>query len=165
LAVISLAGALSLLGLAIIVPLSIWKSRPNVTFSVTTNSNRITLIVHDSRSGSNSLVDGGPLPIDLPYEYTNTNSGAILRVEKDGRHIKAIGLEGRILWSSDPFADSHLAFYRTRAPRIVYIGEASQSSQEYWGRKGKEVVALVFNSSQFGVIDVATGEFMFEGQD
>jgi hypothetical protein len=136
------------------------------SWSVSTNSdNQIIWHVHNNTSGSNWIVNGGPVPISLPFTFNDTNSGISFRVESDGRHITAIDAGGKTLWHRDPFADAHLEFYRTKAPKIIYIGKANKRSEEYWAKAGKKVIGITFNSSQFGELDIETGDFFFGGQN
>ena len=48
---------------------------------------------------------------------------------------------------------------------IIYVGKASERAQKYWAGKQKKVIEIVFNSSQFGEVDIKTGDFEFAGQD
>src|SRR5436190_24330359 len=97
--------------------------------------------------------------------YKDAESGIIFYVESDGRHLAAIDRDGKIVWHRDPFADAKLQYYRTKSPQIVYVGKASERAQEYWPGKQKKVIGIAFNSSQFGEVDIKTGEFQFGGQD
>jgi hypothetical protein len=136
------------------------------SWSVTTNSdNQIVAHMTNHTSGSNWIVYGGPVPISLPYTFNDTNSGISFQVESDGRHITAIDSVGKTLWRRDPFADAHLEFYRTKTPKIIYIGKGNNRSEEYWAKEGKKVIGITFNSSQFGELDIKTGDFFFGGQD
>jgi hypothetical protein len=99
-----------------------------------------------------------------PQVYKDPISGTLLYVETDGRHVAAISGDGKLLWNRDPFKDAHLAFYRTKKPQIVCIGPASKSSFRA-GQEPDKFVAIVFNNSQFGVMKVSNGEFLFGGQD
>lgn len=123
------------------------------SWTAVTNNNQIAFHLHNDTSGSNWTVNGGPVPITLPYAYRDADSGIVFYVESDGRHVSAISPEGKLLWSRDPFAEAHLAFYRTRAPRIVFIGR-------YKGN-----LAISFNSTQSGNLDIKTGDFTFTGQN
>jgi len=105
-----------------------------------------------------------PRQFSGPLTYKDPKSGIVFYVESDGRHVSAINSEGRILWCKDPFAEAKLEFYRTKEPKIVYIGALNEWMIKAFMGKG-EFIAITFNSSQFGVLNVATGEFTFEGQD
>jgi len=105
-------------------------------------------------------------PFRGPQAYKDVESGLVFYVESDGRHVAAIDGEGKILWHRDPFADAKLSFYRTKTPRVVYLGKAQQWSVEAMkGRGSGKYVGLAFNSSQFGVLDAKNGDFTFMGQD
>ncbi len=77
-------------------------------------------------------------------------------VESDGRHVTAFAPDGRILWHRNPFVDANLAPYRKSKPVIVWIGRSLND---------KGSLGISFNSSQFGRLNEATGDFHFEGQD
>ncbi len=123
------------------------------SWSVTTNNNQIVFHMHNDTSGSNWTVNGGSVPIALPYVYKDEDSGTVYYVETDGRHVSAIGSDGKILWSRDPFADAHLPLYRTKAPRIVFF------------KREKDCLAIAYNSTQSGTLNIKTGDFTFEGQN
>jgi hypothetical protein len=103
-------------------------------------------------------------PFPGPQVYKDPNSGTLLYVETDGRHVAAISGEGKLLWNRDPFKDAHLSFYRTEKPQIVYIGPIKKSAQ-IDGVKPDKFVGISFNSSQFGLLRISNGEFQFLGQD
>jgi len=131
---------------------------------VTTNQDHhIVLCMSNHTSGSTWLEYGRPVPIALPYTFTDTNSGLCFRVEKDGRHISATSADGTERWRRDPFADAHLEFYRTATPQIVHVSSSYKSLGRL--RENKRVIALNYNSTQFGELDVETGDFFFIGQD
>ena len=72
----------------------------------------------------------------------------------------------KILWNRDPFADAHLEFYRTKTPCICYIGKPDPETATYLKNRGSgRFVHITFNSSQFGVLEMKSGEFIFLGQD
>ena len=101
-----------------------------------------------------------------PQSYKDADSGIILYVESDGRHVAAIGQNGNILWHRDPFADAGLEFYRTKRPQIVWVGQASKRTLEGMRGKGSgRFISITYNNSQFGVLDAKTGDFTFMGQD
>ena len=138
------------------------------SWSVTTNNSQIVFHMHNDTSGSNWTVGGGTVPIALPHTYRDPNSGVIFYVESDGRHVSAIAPDGKILWNRDPFADAHLAVYRTKTPRIVYFDRVDPADKDHnWMLRGKAglYLGINFNSSQFGILDAKSGEFTFLGQD
>jgi hypothetical protein len=97
-----------------------------------------------------------------PLIYKDSETGLIFYVEGDGRHITALTPEGKILWRRDPFADAKLGPYRYERPVIVYVGP--EAKHEINGHTGR-FIGISFNSSQFGVMNVGTGDFIFEGND
>ena len=78
--------------------------------------------------------------------------------------MAAVSAAGKLLWIRDPFKDAHLPFYRTEKPQIVYIGPVSKSDRPDKGKPDR-FVALAFKNSQFGVMRISNGEFLFQGQD
>jgi hypothetical protein len=98
--------------------------------------------------------------------YKDADSGVIFYVESDGRHLAAISPDGKVLWNRDPFSDSHLEPYRTNQPKIVWVGQAQKWELEAISTKGSgKFISIDYNSSQFGVVDIKTGDFTFMGQD
>jgi hypothetical protein len=98
-----------------------------------------------------------------PQVYKDTASGTLLYIESDGRHVAAISRDGKLLWNKDPYKDAHLQFYRTKKPQIVYIGPVPK----WYSSAGEkqEMFAISFNNSQFGLMRISNGEFLFLGQD
>ena len=88
-------------------------------------------------------------------------SGAILYVESDRRHLAAISSSGRLLWMRDPFKDAKVEPYRFKRPLIIYLGHAGDAC----GKWKRACVAIAYDSSQFGVISLATGELNYMGHD
>jgi hypothetical protein len=84
-------------------------------------------------------------PFPGPQSYRDADSGIIFYVESDGRHIAAIGQDGKLLWHRDPFADARL--------------------EAMTGKGSGKFVCISYNSSQAGVLDMKTGDFTFMGQD
>jgi hypothetical protein len=99
-----------------------------------------------------------------PQVYKDPTSGTLLYIETDGRHVAAISVQGKLLWNRDPFKDAHLPFYRTEKPQIVYVGPASKFHHPV-GEKPERLVEISFNNSQFGLMRISDGEFLFGGQD
>ena len=142
---------------------------PGSTTSFSINTNNSSMAFSNHTSGSNWVVHLPPRPIALPHTFKDADSGIVLYVESDGRHVSAINPDGKILWTKDPFADAHLEFYRTHHPQLVYlgaIGEAQKWMEKAMAGKGSgKFIALSFNSTQSGVLDLKTGDFTFMGQD
>jgi hypothetical protein len=139
--------------------------------ATTNDDNQITLHYHNNTSGSNWVVNGGPVPISLPHKYKDPDSGIVFEVESDGRHVVATDANGKMLWRRDPFADAHLELYRTTSPKIVYIRNLRKDDEPHqWIRKTMEergvtnFICINFNSSQSGCLDIRSGDFTFLGQ-
>jgi hypothetical protein len=99
-----------------------------------------------------------------PQAYKDIESGVTFYVESDGRHVAALSSIGTVLWNRDPFADGHLERYRVEKPRIVGIDGTSESMIKRLGFSGR-FISIRYDSTQFGVMDMKTGEFHFLGQD
>ena len=95
-----------------------------------------------------------------PQVYKDATSKTLFYVESDGRHVVAISSAGKLLWIKDPVKDAHLPTYRTEKSQIIFIGRDKPS-----GGKPDEFIAIQYNNSQFGVMRINNGEFLFQGQD
>lgn len=105
-------------------------------------------------------------PFSGPIVYREPQSGTLLYVETDGRHVSSISADGNLLWTTDPFEKAHLEFYRTRTPKIVCIGPTVTWKSRFPAPGNpREYVWIRFNSSQFGVLRVRDGYFQVFGQD
>ena len=103
-----------------------------------------------------------------PRTFKDDRTGVLFYVESDGQHVTAINGGGTILWHRDPFVDAGLKpYWRTAWPVIDSIGKTSDKRVETMKERGKKgpFIELGYNSSQFGLLDVTTGEFTFLGQD
>jgi hypothetical protein len=104
-----------------------------------------------------------PGPYFGPQCFTDIPSRIKVCVEGDGRHLKATDNKGNVLWRRDPFVDAKLNLYRTsEAPTINVIRAGNPRAPP--GHSGPRVW-IMFESSQFGEVDLATGEFTPEGQN
>jgi hypothetical protein len=113
-------------------------------------------------------------PFHGSQAYKDADSGVIFYVESDGRHVAAISPDGKVHWNRDPMADAHLEryhdpallSYRVKTPRIVFIGkEPDQHAQRMTKEGSGKFVAIAYENSQFGDVDIKTGDFIFGGQD
>src|SRR6185437_8879935 len=73
----------------------------------------------DCNSPSFADVPLGPGQPGKPLAYRDKQTGVLLYVESDGRHLAAISPQGELLWVRDPFVDKNLCPYRTARPTIV----------------------------------------------
>ena len=98
-------------------------------------------------------------------------------------YITAIDASGKQLWRTDAWKDNGLEEYRVKRPVIArfsfynyYYGDSIIYVDKLKGRQVKEiernrdkysreVIAIAYNNTQFGLIDKKTGLFHFKGQD
>jgi hypothetical protein len=104
------------------------------------------------------------VPYQGPVAYVDKKLGIVVYAESDGKHLSAIDFEGRVMWTRSPFSDAHLKPYRVAEPRIVHIYAPLPWMLE-GARKKDAFVALEFESTQFGVVDLKSGKFFSLGQD
>lgn len=90
-------------------------------------------------------------PICLKYD-----DATLLYVESNGRTVSAIDIaSGKTIWTKDPFSNWKLKPYRFSKPVITSIKPETKPG---W-------IEVRYNSSQFGSIEVATGNGHFAGND
>jgi hypothetical protein len=101
--------------------------------------------------------------------FRDSDTRVTLRSHADGRYVSATDEKGRLLWSRDPFSDADIEPYRYAVPRINFLGAPPE-----WIRNGCALVAgspsgrcvaISYDSTQFGLLDVRTGRLGFMGQD
>jgi hypothetical protein len=85
----------------------------------------------------------GPGRAGRPLSYLDKQTDTLLYLEGGGRHLAALSSSGKILWLKNPIHEDLIA--------------------RRWKRKG-HFVAIQFDSSQFGVVDIKNGDFLFNGQ-
>ena len=110
----------------------------------------------------------GPAQPAYPFTYHDSSTGILLYVESDGRHLAAFSPQGDLLWVRNPFEDKHLCPYRTERPiifRIVPFPESLHARVAWYLKREGPFVQIEFDSSQFGAIDLPTGDFQPMGQN
>jgi hypothetical protein len=108
----------------------------------------------------------------IPMSYKDPRTSITLYVESDGRHVVAIDSNGKLLWIRNPWEDPP-AFCPYRTPRPVIESliqtELTQIDRANLKPRGAKLehtfIALQFTSSQYGVLDESTGDFIPEGQN
>ena len=102
-----------------------------------------------------------------PLTFKDGETGIILYVESDGRHVAAIDRNGVILWHRNPFEEKGTKPYRKSRPVIARVAPATDGMVESMRAKGYKgpFVEVNFNSTQTFVLDQMTGESIFYGQD
>ncbi len=89
-----------------------------------------------------------------PILYRDKNTGILIIVDSDGRHVTAKKF-GLVLWRRNPFVQGQMKPYRVTKPVIVSV----EKGRRDWH------IDIVFNSSQFGEMNLLTGNFEWLGQD
>jgi hypothetical protein len=110
----------------------------------------------------------GPAQVPHAFTYRDGATGIQLYVESDGRHLAAFSPEGDLLWVRNPFEDKHLCPYRVERPiiwRIVPFPESLHARVAGYLKRAGPFVQIEFDSSQFGAIDLPTGDFQPMGQN
>jgi hypothetical protein len=86
-------------------------------------------------------------------------------------YVTAIDKDGNQLWRTDPWKDNNLMEYRVKRPIIVFFHFTTMEEKMVLNAPrlmpflNKEVIWIIYNNTQFGIIDKLTGEFIFFGQD
>jgi hypothetical protein len=122
----------------------------------------VAILCMTTSAAAEPYIAHATLPYKGPVAYVDKNLQVVFYAETDGRHLSAINLDGRVLWTRSPFVDAQLKPYRVVEPRIVKINPPLP-----WmivGAKGT-FVAITFESTQFGLVDVKSGDFILLGQD
>lgn len=108
-----------------------------------------------------------PLPLIKPFAYVDPTTRIVIYVESDGRHLSAIGPDGTVLWTRNPYVDIGSHYYR-RNEQIVHVGPLSATYTRHMQRERKipgPFVGITFDSTQFGALDLTNGNFSNLGQD
>jgi hypothetical protein len=110
-----------------------------------------------------------------PLTYRDPETKVLFYVESDGRHLAAIGPDGKLLWVRNPFEDKGLCPYRSARPVIRSIepydipADNAKRIAEDMKRRGADpshrFIWIEFDSSQFGEVDQTTGDFLYEGRN
>ena len=101
-----------------------------------------------------------------PIAYADASLKTVFYVECDGRHVSAITFDGQVLWTRNPFVDGKLEPYRFAEPKIVRIGPSKGLGPSGWKPDSKATyIGITFNSTQFGIMNAATGDFADGGRD
>jgi hypothetical protein len=98
--------------------------------------------------------------------YLDPQTRIVFYVETDGRHLSAIGPDGKLLWTRNPYVDTGSRYYR-RKEVIDYVGPLSGDYSRDFKKRNVvgPFISISFDSTQFGAVDVKTGDFFNLGQD
>ena len=111
-----------------------------------------------------SRSDDLPGPYFGPQCVTDVPTEIKVCVERDGHHLRATAPTGKLLWRRDPFVDAKLPLYRTPQPPTINVIRAGNFIQPPRGQPGR-TVWIMFESSQFGEVDLKSGDFLVEGEN
>lgn len=102
-----------------------------------------------------------------PVAYSDRMTETLFYVESDGRHVSAIRFDGQILWTRDPYAEVGLerSPYRVKDRKIVSIGRSDVSWLPKKFDRKRLYLSIAFNSTDFGVVDSASGVFTYLGRN
>ncbi len=119
--------------------------------------------VHASPSSRDDVVSAGQF---RALTYLDPQTRTVFYVETDGRHLSAIGPDGKLLWTRNPYVDAGSHYYR-RKEVITYLGPlpAEYAHLATKQKVGGPFIQIAFDSTQFGAVDVKTGTFFNLGQD
>jgi hypothetical protein len=103
-----------------------------------------------------------PNQITSPYKDTliDNLTGSRYYLDTAQIYIYAFDQFGKLQWKTDPWKDNSLMEYRVKRPKILYF----RFRKDEW-TDSVEVIAILYNNSQFGYLDKLTGKFKFQGQD
>jgi len=94
------------------------------------------------------------------FTLTDTISGTKFILDSTQIYVTAIDKSGKQLWRTDPWKDNKLEEYRVKRPIIVSFDFANNK----W-TNNREVIWIVYNNTQFGIINKSNGKFTWFGQD
>ena len=93
------------------------------------------------------------------FTLIDSESGIRFILDETRIFVTSIDENGNQLWQTDPWKDNNIKEYRIERPIIVQF---YFSDNNWSGLKG---IWIVYNNTQFGILDKSTGNFTFLGQD
>jgi|GEM_PF-6634028 len=107
-----------------------------------------------------------------PLTFKDPRTLITFYVETDGRHLAAIDAKGNLLWVRNPFEEEKAQCeYRTPHPVIVKIETFEKPERLKFNGDGPKFdlnhkfIMIHFDSSQFGMVDEETGQYIWLGQN
>ncbi|HEY2720990.1 MAG TPA: hypothetical protein VGI82_04665, partial [Chitinophagaceae bacterium] len=99
--------------------------------------------------------------IDHPLDnfQLRDSSGKKYLVDSAQIYVTALDEKGNQIWQTDPWKDNELTNYRTNRPKIVSFRFANNK----WSRN-KDVIWIIYNNTQFGILNKESGKFTWLGQ-
>ena len=117
-------------------------------------------------------------PYGPAWSYRDPRSGTDYRIAPDRRHLMAVTPSGDVLWRRAPHKG--IPNYRATPACLAGIGSGNgklpivegaylqrimrSDPRHPFAREGR-YIGLWFDNSQFGYIEIHTGDFVFMGQD
>jgi hypothetical protein len=124
-----------------------------------------TTVIYD---GHGNVIGGSHIRIPQGVPVTRTDSASGNTFVLDSAHIivSAYDKNGNVLWKTDPWKDNKIETYRTARPVIVDF-RILPLDNRYSNRlpDGTTVLWIVYINTQFGFLDLKSGNFIFCGQD
>jgi len=105
-----------------------------------------------------------------PLTYRDAATGTLFYVESDGQHLSAIGKDGKLIWTKS----WNMCPYHADVPHIISMNYAPQPKpgdyaaaimRKWSWLTNSPVIAVYFDSTQFGLVNQRTGDFFLEGQN
>ena len=108
-----------------------------------------------------NLIDGSHIQLrNLGEVVLKDSAGTRYILDSVHVSIAAYDASGKKLWHTDPWKDANLPEYRTKRPVIVRFRLTAS------GKNMKiESISIVYNNTQFGIVNKATGNFEWFGQN
>ncbi|HEY1381358.1 MAG TPA: hypothetical protein VGF55_31445 [Gemmataceae bacterium] len=109
--------------------------------------------------------------MDAPISYKDAESGIIVYVETDRRHVAAIDPAGRVLWQRDLIVDGPVTFGphapSGKKPSVISLRKPTERDVTSMKRSGKsgDCVGVSFNNREWGLIDIRSGDYQSLGRD
>ena len=94
------------------------------------------------------------------YTLIDTISETKFILDSTQIYVTAVDKNGKQLWQTDPWKDNKIEEYRVKRPIIVLF----EFAKNKW-TNNKEVIWIVYNNTQFGIIDKSNGKFTWFGQN
>ena len=104
-----------------------------------------------------------PTPEEL--RYLDRATGITVRAEPDRVHLSAFDKTGRVIWTRDPFESGALeTSTEVYHPKVTQVHQPVAVFTKCCAKAGRHYAMLNWNSTQYGLLDVQSGDFIYLGQ-
>lgn len=136
----------------------------SLLFFFPTFAQKRTTIIYDSQG---NIIAGSYIKTVPPKAILLTDKKTNLKYVLDSFHIyiTACTANGDSLWKTDPWRDNRIEEYRTKRPIIVDMAFGSDKGYHSKTKKDEKVLWIRYSNTQFGFVNLRTGEYLFCGQD